>query len=106
MSASLQRILFKLGLIVCKTVNSDQPQYSKSVHIPQTYHYSMRLSDHLCLVSGHTKFKNCSLQTSFFSCWTYFLELSSRPVGLSVRCASSLVSFGSRLKTYIFQIAY
>src|SRR5688572_13161087 len=66
-----QRIRFKLGLLVYKTVNSGQPQYLKSVLIPQTYHYSMRSSDHLCLV------KNCSWQTSFFSIWTYFLELSS-----------------------------
>src|SRR5688572_6855392 len=44
------RILFKLGLIVYKTLNSGQPQYLKSVLIPLTYHYSMRSSDCLCLV--------------------------------------------------------
>ena len=45
-----QRISFKLGLIVYKTVNSGQPRYLKSVLIPQTYRHSTRSSDYLCLV--------------------------------------------------------
>ena len=95
-----QRIRFKLWFIVYKTVNSGQPQYLKSVLIPQTYHYSMRSSDHLCLVipKSRTVLGKRAFSVSGPTFW------NSLPV--SVRCAQSLGSFRSRLKTYLFQIAY
>src|SRR5688572_20570679 len=95
-----QRIRFKLGLIVYKTVNSGQPQYLKSVLIPQTYHYSMRSSDCLCLVipKSRTVLGGRAFSVAGPTFW------NSLPV--SVRCAQSLVSFHPRLKTYFFQIAY
>jgi hypothetical protein len=95
-----QRIRFKLGLIVYKTLNSSQPQYLKSVLIPQTYHYSMRSSDCLCLVipKSRTVLGERAFSVAGPSFW------NSLPV--SVRCAQSHVSFRSRLKTYLFQIAY
>src|SRR5688572_17404655 len=94
------RIRFKLGLIVYKTLNSGQPQYLKSVLIPLTYHYSMRSSDCICLVipKSRTVLGERAFSVSGPTFW------NSLPV--SVRSAQSLVSFRSRLKTYLFLIAY
>jgi len=95
-----QRIRFKLGLIVYKTLNSGQPEYLKSVLIPLTYHYSMRSSDCLCLVipKSRTVLGERAFSVAGPAFW------NSLPV--SVRCAQSLMSFRCRLKTYLFQIAY
>jgi Reverse transcriptase (RNA-dependent DNA polymerase) len=95
-----QRIDFKTSLLVHKSLHSGQPSYLRSLLTIHERQYSTRSLDALCL---QIPFARTSLGKRAFSVAGPRLW-NSLPV--SVRSADSLSTFRSRLKTYLFWIAY
>ena len=90
-----QRISFKLGLTVDKTLNSGQPQYLNQ--FPQTYStrsliiFWLYINQELFLVNELFSFAGPTLRN---------------PAPVPVHSAQSLVSFSFQLKTCRFQLVY
>jgi hypothetical protein len=95
-----QRIDFKIALLVHKSLHSGQPSYLRSLLTTQDRSYSTRSSDALTL---QIPFARTSLGKRAFSVAGPRLW-NSLPA--SVRSADSLLTFRSRLKTYLFSVAY
>ena len=95
-----QRIDFKIALLVHKSLHSGQPSYLRSLLTIHDRPYSTRSSDALTLLIPYTR---TSLGKRAFSVAGPRLW-NSLPT--SVRSADSLLTFRSRLKTYLFSVAY
>ena len=95
-----QRIDFKIGSIVYKVLHSDQPSYLRSLLTLQSHRHSTRSSDATTLTLSRTR---TTLGKRAFSVVGPRLWNSLPP---SVHSAESLMIFRSRLKTYLFSVAF
>ena len=94
-----QRIMFKTGLLVYKTLQSGQPQYLNSMLNYPKHRYSTRFSDTLLEVPRtNTELGKRAFSVAGPKMW------NSLP-GF-VRSADSLSTFKSKLKTHLFMLAY
>ena len=102
------RIQFKTNLLIYKALQTGEPQYLKSYLHPFQSSYNTR----------RTKPDNCTLATFGFSnkvhtsnkhmqsSFEYSAPHMWNALPLNVRTAPSIVSFRSRLKSYLFHRAY
>ena len=95
-----QRIEFKTGLLVHKALHSNQPSYLRSLLTIHDRHHSTRSSDALTL---YIPYSRTTLGKRAFSVAGPRLW-NSLPA--AIRTAECLLTFRSRLKTYLFSIAY
>ena len=91
-----QRVTYKIGLLVYKTLQSEKPAYLHSLLIPYEPARCLRSKEHSLLTKGHfnTKAVSRAFRHSAPEIWNR--------LNLNTRCAASLGTFKKLLKTELF----
>ena len=91
-----QRVTYKIGLLVYKTLQSEKPAYLHSLLIPYEPARCLRSKEHSLLTKGHfnTKAASRAFRHSAPEIWNR--------LNLNTRCAASLGTFKKLLKTELF----
>ena len=95
------RVLFKLLLLTYRCVYGLAPSYLSSLVVPRTYRYLPRIQNQRLLQVPVVRLKSYGHRSFTFSAPT---EWNKLPV--EIRIAPTLLSFKSKLKTYLYQLYF